>query len=354
MALRSLTDVFMLMRNHALYSDNIYAEAVSLVPNQSLIFLKIFHIFQKNTDRDSLLHGRSRNADDEISLAPPIWIDKFESAQFILSKIGPKMEELEILHKRHLLRPMLSEEEGEEKEIDEMSQEITRLISQAHKQIDTLRSYVSSSGGKEKRLLENVVISLLKMLQGVTATYRNAQNTYMHQLKSREKTSSDFFDDLAIQPDPLSPTNIPVKSFDNFLQQPSSQSFYNDDDNDQNVDEFFEIPISSRFSQKQLVMLEQDNTELIETREKEVLHVMKSIVQLNEIYKELAQMVQEQGTILDRIDYNVETTQVKVHQGYEQLKKAEFYQRKSRKLFCITILATVTLVMLILLLITKL
>lgn len=262
------------------------------------------------------------------------------------------MEELEVLHKRHLIRPMLSEEDGEEKDIEELSQEVTRLISQAHKQIDQLRSYVGSSVGKEKRLLENVVISLLRSLQKETAKYRNAQNVYMQQLRSREKTSSDFFDDLAIQPDPLSPSNIPVKSFDNFLQQPT-QSYY-DDGNDQNVDEFFEIPISSRFSQKQLVLLEQDNTELIETREKEVLNVMKSIVHLNEIYKELAQMVQEQGTILDRIDYNVETTQVKVHQGYEQLKKAEFYQRKSRKLFCISILATVTLVMLVLLLITKL
>lgn len=264
------------------------------------------------------------------------------------------MDELEILHKRHLLRPMLSEDDSEEKEIEEMSQEITRLISQAHKQIDTLRSYVSASVGKEKRLLENVVISLLKSLQRVTAKYRNAQSAYMQHLRSRDKTSSDFFDDLAIQPDPLSPSNIPVKSFDNFLQQPSQAQSYYDADNDQNVDEFFEIPISSRFSQKQLVLLEQDNTELIETREKEVLNVMKSIVHLNEIYKELAQMVQEQGTILDRIDYNVETTQVKVHQGYEQLKKAEFYQRKSRKLFCISILATVTLVMLVLLLITKL
>ncbi|XP_063705307.1 syntaxin-16 [Culicoides brevitarsis] len=333
MALRSLTDVFVLMRNNALYSNNIYAEA-------------------RNTDRDSLLHGRSRTSDDEMSLAPPIWIDKFEAGQFILSKIDPKMEELEVLHKRHLVRPMLSEDDSEEKEIEEMSQEVTRLISQAHKQIDQLRSYGGSSVGKEKRLLDNVVISLLKCLQTVTAKYRNAQNAYMQQLRSREKTSSDFFDDLAIQPDPLSPSssNIPVKSFDNFLQQPN----YYDDTNDQNVDEFFEIPISNKLTQKQLVLLEQDNTELIETREKEVLNVMKSIVHLNEIYKELAQMVQEQGTILDRIDYNVETTQVKVHHGYEQLKKAEFYQRKSRKLFCISILACVTLVMLILLLITKL
>lgn len=206
--------------------------------------------------------------------------------------------------------------------------------------------------GKERRLLENIVRSLLRQLQEVTGDYRHGQSGYIQQLSNRDKTSSDFFDDLAMKPSP----EIPVTSFDNFLQQQPSTSanasiLY---ENDQNVDEFFEIPIATRFSQKQLVMLEQDNTEMIETREKEVLAVMKSIVQLNEIYKELATMVQEQGTVLDRIDYNVETTHVKVNQGYEQLKRAEFYQRKSRKLFCIMVLASIVLVLLILLLITKL
>lgn len=178
----------------------------------------------------------------------------------------------------------------------------------------------------------------------------------MKQLSSRNQTSSDFFNDLTMETEAPSSSSIPVKSFDNFLQtdtNPTSSTsvYYSNDDN---VDEFFEIPISTRFSQKQLVLLEQDNTEMVEQREKEVLIVMKSIVQLNEIYKELAQMVQEQGTVLDRIDYNVESTHVKVHQGYEQLRRAELYQRSSRKLFCIMILAATTLVMLAVLLITKL
>lgn len=263
------------------------------------------------------------------------------------------MDELNDLHKRHLMKPMLSEERTEEEtEIEEMSHEITQLISKAHKNIDSLKSCLGGCIGKERRLLENVVKSLLKQLQEVTCDYRNGQNGYMKSLSNRDKTSSDFFDELAMKSEP----EIPVKSFDNFLQPTTSSAaatsiLY---ENDENVDEFFEIPIATRFSQKQLVMLEQDNTEMIETREKEVLHVMKSIVQLNEIYKELATMVQEQGTVLDRIDYNVESTHVKVHQGYEQLKRAEFYQRKSRKLFCIMVLATTVLVMLILLLITKL
>jgi len=50
-------------------------------------------------------------------------------------------------------------------------------------------------------------------------------------------------------------------------------------------------------------------------------------------------MVQDQGTILDRIDYNIEQTQVQVQEGYKQLKKADSYQKTNKKLYCIVILA---------------
>lgn len=50
-------------------------------------------------------------------------------------------------------------------------------------------------------------------------------------------------------------------------------------------------------------------------------------------------MVQDQGTVLDRIDYNMEQSQVQVQEGCQQLKKAESYKRSSRKMYCILILA---------------
>lgn len=51
-------------------------------------------------------------------------------------------------------------------------------------------------------------------------------------------------------------------------------------------------------------------------------------------------MVQDQGTILDRIDYTVEQTQIQVQEGYKQLKKADSYQRANKKLYCIVVLAS--------------
>lgn len=49
-------------------------------------------------------------------------------------------------------------------------------------------------------------------------------------------------------------------------------------------------------------------------------------------------MVQDQGTVLDRIDYNMEQTQVQVQEGCQQLKKAESYKTSNRKMYFILIL----------------
>ena len=53
-------------------------------------------------------------------------------------------------------------------------------------------------------------------------------------------------------PDSLSPSNILVKSFDNFLQQSCQGQLSNIAyfDNDENVDDFLNIPIANRVSQK--------------------------------------------------------------------------------------------------------
>lgn len=71
------------------------------------------------------------------------------------------------------------------------------------------------------------------------------------------------------------------------------------------------------------------------------------------IMQDLAVMVEDQGTILDRIDYNIEQTQVQVHEGYKQLKKADSYQKANRKLYCIVVLAAAIILLSFLFIIFK-
>ena len=49
-------------------------------------------------------------------------------------------------------------------------------------------------------------------------------------------------------------------------------------------------------------------------------------------------MVADQGTVLDRIDYNIEQTQSRVHQGLVHLQKAEGHQKKNRKMMIVMLI----------------
>ena len=58
-------------------------------------------------------------------------------------------------------------------------------------------------------------------------------------------------------------------------------------------------------------------------REKEINEIIKSIQSLSMIFKDLQTMVIDQGTILDRIDYNVEETRGFVENAYNELQKVQ-------------------------------
>lgn len=183
-------------------------------------------------------------------------------------------------------------------------------------------------------------------------------------MTSREERSNAFFeipnfDEININGDrnTLDSTQILIEQHNEYsksLQPKNSKNssvFFEEED--QNIDEVFQKPSGSRMSQQQLLMYEQDNTEMAMHREEEVNKIVKSIVDLNEIFKDLSHMVQEQGTVLDRIDYNIEQSEISVFEGFKQLQKADAYHRKNRKMHCIFILCLAIIVLLILLVTVK-
>ncbi len=102
------------------------------------------------------------------------------------------------------------------------------------------------------------------------------------------------------------------------------------------------------WTQAQLLALEEDNVHLQE-REREVQQVVKSIMDLNTIFRDLASLVSEQGGVIDRIDYNVENTHVKVEEGVKHLQKAANFQKRNRKCVCLVSTVILTVLFIILL-----
>jgi syntaxin 16 len=100
-------------------------------------------------------------------------------------------------------------------------------------------------------------------------------------------------------------------------------------------------------SQKQLT----SNDAAIMQREREITDIAQGIIELADIFKELQAMIIDQGTMLDRIDYNVERMAVDVKAADKELKVASGYQKKGTKRRIIFLLLLLVVGMIILLIV---
>jgi syntaxin 16 len=67
----------------------------------------------------------------------------------------------------------------------------------------------------------------------------------------------------------------------------------------------------------------ESHDDILKQREVEINNIVKSINELTAMFKDLQTLVVEQGTILDRIDYNIETAERGIIDANKELTKAD-------------------------------
>lgn len=96
------------------------------------------------------------------------------------------------------------------------------------------------------------------------------------------------------------------------------------------------------FSQSTLQVAQQrllsSNDAAIAQREREIEDIAQGIIELSDLFRDLQTMVIDQGTMLDRIDYNVERMNTDVKGAEVELKVASGYQRRTTKRMIILLL----------------
>eukprot|EP01135_Chromosphaera_perkinsii_P005353 Nk52_evm34s343 gene=Nk52_evmTU34s343 len=264
-----------------------------------------------NSDTAALVPGGGR--DEHHVALPPEWVDTVEEVQYTITRITARVKELGQLHENHISRPTFDDSMEEEQAIEILTQEITKLFQKCQRDIKGIGSTTAHVDSlQESKVARNVKSSLASQVQQLSSNFRKDQSTYLKRLRNREQKEKHYFKSDML---PETSSNLDEDLFD------------------------------KGFTDQQLAVLE-DNTASIHEREKEIAQIAKSIIELNEVFKEMSVLVIDQGTILDRIDYNIEQVTESVDRGYKQLKKAEEYQQRSKKTYCILILTVLVAIML--------
>ncbi|RLN89601.1 hypothetical protein BBJ28_00011587, partial [Nothophytophthora sp. Chile5] len=269
------------------------------------------NIVSHREEGNALMKSADQDA-ASVTIAPG-WVDVVGGTNQHVARIKEMstwmLEKLSKLHTSRLMVRFDGSESKYEQEIGQVTQEITDEFRSAEKGLRRMAQ--SERGGNfsaaDAKTRQNVQRCTL------SGDFRKSQKTYLARVKNQKEG--------------------PVE-FDFLSENEAKQKRRSGGD--------------MGFSQAQVTEVEIAE-DLINERDEEIQRIATSITELATIFKELAVLVIDQGTILDRIDYNMEQVVEQTEKGIEELEKAEKTQKNSRPMKCIGLLLVMIFVMTLLL-----
>ncbi|TYI55217.1 hypothetical protein E1A91_D11G126500v1 [Gossypium mustelinum] len=246
---------------------------------------------------------------------PPSWVDDSEEIAANIQRAKAKMAELAKAHSKALM-PSFGDGKEDQRAIEVLTKEITDLLRKSEKR---LRNLSNNGSSEDSTLQKNVQRSLATDLQTLSVELRRKQSTYLKRLQKQKEDGAD-------------------------LEMNLNDNRYRLDD-----DDFGDMG----FNEHQMSKLKQSEFSTVE-REREITQVVQSVNELAQIMKDLSALVIDQGTIVDRIDYNIQNVATSVEEGFKQLQKAERTQKKGGMVMCATVLVILCFIMIVLLILKEL
>ncbi|KAI0407508.1 t-snare, syntaxin [Xylaria palmicola] len=276
----------------------------------------------------------------EMDLLPPRWADVGDEVTDLLADIARKSQTLERLHQKHVL-PGFNDDDAkraEEGEIERLTQSITRGFHECHRCIQRVEQMVREGqqagalSRAEEVMARNIQVSLASRVQDASAGFRKKQSAYLKKLRGMSGLG-------AVSPGadrastPLGGPGATSYAADPSLLESDADRSYS----------------QSALQQTTAQRLLHSNDAVILQREREIEDIAQGIIELSDLFRDLQTMVIDQGTMLDRIDYNVERMATDVKAAEKELVVASGYQRRStkRKLILLLILLIVGAIILL-------
>jgi syntaxin 16 len=244
-------------------------------------------------------------------------VDLHESITEDLVTIQLGLDELESLRKR-LLLPEFSDKSREEYAVDQKTSEVARLFQSCEAKVRQLSEHVheASLTQPERRIRENIQRKHALHVQELSVRFRREQRRYLERLRKVEAENTS-----ALYRDGVKGTWAADTS--------------NGLDGHQVEQEVFFDP---GFTPQQLSLWRHAETHA-GARYQEARRIARSIEELSGVMRDLATLVIEQGTVIDRIDYNIEQADVQAERALKQLQQARRTQKRGWLHYCTLVLA---------------
>jgi len=271
----------------------------------------------------------------------PSWLSLVDDFRYEASKLNDKIERLREDQESYIrLKSSALFDEGErslqsiEEEMESKSGDISRSFNRLHGLVLEMKHM--SSIRPSNKVLRNILQYECKEVASLSEKLRSYHRNHLTRLNEKEKYMEQFvinFDDIDIHGGSSSSYSdyIGNNTLSNTHTHSSSISFHDDQQS---------IGFDNRNYDQRQDQLEIDfaDMDLLRERDQEMSSILKSMTELGTIFNEMNSLVVNQGSLMDRIDYNMEMVHMKVEEGAIQLSRAERSARAARKLKCILIL----------------
>lgn len=225
-----------------------------------------------------------------------------------MNSIRGLMEDIRVLHGKASLNTF-DDTRNDEVAVELATEQITSLFRSCEKALVACNaSGANRTNGHQSRVERTIQNNLQKTLalelQKLSLEFRKQQKSYLVRLRERDGRNSAAASALGALDEEGGRGNDGTDSWLSEMQQ----------------------------------MAVDNSAALAQERDREVVKIVGSIHDLGVIMKDLSTLVIEQGTVLDRIDYQLQETSTVVDQGVSQLKRAEKSQRRGILASCVLIL----------------
>eukprot|EP00667_Euglena_gracilis_P012704 EG_transcript_13070 len=235
----------------------------------------------------------------------PVWVATVERVKDLEGAIRSRMARLRELHAAHLKPQFGKDEEKEERAINMVTSEIKELFKDSEKRIKQMvqqEGDLTQKSADEQKLLQNVQLSLVTQMSELSKAFGDEQRKYLSEVKKQKERAKRLVTFGSRTPE--------------------------EEEQERREELLFQY-MEKGFTREQVMALD-FNEQMITERDTELQHIYSSIVDLHECFKDLNALVIDQGTLLDRIDFNVQETKKQVVKGTEELHRLQQRQEKSK------------------------